>query len=241
MLDKLKDTGEKSLKRTIETHNKRIEESQEKLLEAKKNVVLEKKVKFDFREGGSRSSTLFACTEINTALGETPLADSTHFFNLKNDRIRIIGANGSGKSSLCRVITGELSIITGEITHFPKQVIYFDQTLSFLDPNKTILENALEKSKFIISETEIRIRLGRLGFYGDDCKKTVSSLSGGELIRAAIGVLVSMPEAPSLLILDEPTNNLDLKGIEMLSASLRNFRSALLVITPMMTSQMILE
>jgi ATPase subunit of ABC transporter with duplicated ATPase domains len=48
-------------------------------------------------------------------------------------------------------------------------------------------------------------------------KKTVSSLSGGELIRAAVGVLVSMPEAPSLLILDEPTNNLDLKGIEMLS------------------------
>lgn len=101
MLDKLKDTGEKSLKRTIETHNKRIEESQEKLLEAKKNVVLEKKVKFDFREGGSRSSTLFACTEINTAPGGKPLWEIPLTFSIsKNDRIRIIGANGSGKSSL---------------------------------------------------------------------------------------------------------------------------------------------
>lgn len=232
MLDKLKDTGEKSLKRTIETHNKRIEESHEKLLDAKKNVALEKKVKFDFREGGSRSSTLFACTEINIAPGGKPLWQNQVTFSIsKNDRIRITGVNGSGKSSLCRVITGELPIITGEVTHLPKQVIYFDQTLSFLDPEKTILENALEKGNFIMSETEIRIRLGRLGFYGEDCKKPVSSLSGGELIRAAVGVLVSMPEAPSLLILDEPTNNLDLKGIEMLSTSLRNFRSALLVIT----------
>jgi ATPase subunit of ABC transporter with duplicated ATPase domains len=232
MLDKLKDNGEKSLKRTIESQNKRIEESQEKLLDAKKNIVLEKKVKFDFKEKGSGTTTLFACTQINIAPGGLPLWLNPLTFSIsKNDRIRIMGVNGSGKSSLCRVITGELPIITGEVTHHPKNVIYFDQTLSFLDPESTILENALKKGDFKVSETEIRIRLGRLGFYGEDCKKQVSSLSGGELIKAAVGVLVSMPEAPSLLILDEPTNNLDLKGIEMLSSALRNFKSALLVIT----------
>lgn len=232
MLDKLKDNADKSLKRTIETHQKRIEESEEKLSIAKKKVLIGNKVKFDFKQGDSRSSTLFACSDINIAPGGTPLWKSPlTFFISKNERVRVVGLNGSGKSSLCRVINGELPVVAGVVSHLPRGVIYFDQTLSFLDAGKTILENAMEKGNSTVPETEVRIRLGRLGFYGDDCKKQVASLSGGELIRAAVGVLVSLPEPPSLLILDEPTNNLDLAGIEMLSTSLKDFKSALIVIT----------
>ncbi|GJQ31978.1 MAG: ABC transporter ATP-binding protein [Ignavibacteriaceae bacterium] len=232
MLGLMKGSGEKTTQRKIEAHRAKIERAQEGIAEAEKKMIKEKKVTFDLLNSGSRSSIVFACTGLNILFGDARLwRRPLELTVARGERLRITGSNGSGKSSLCRVISGEDVTTDGELHIRPGNPVYLDQKLSFLDRSKTILENASRERKGAFDITEIRIRLGRLGFYGDDCFKLTASLSGGELIRAAVGVIVSLNEPPDLLILDEPTNNLDLKGIEMLQNAIGGYPGTVIIIT----------
>lgn len=232
MLNKMKATAEKTTQRKIEAHRAKIERAQEGIAEAERKMIKEKKVTFDLLNSGSRSSVVFACTGLNILFGDARLwRRPLELTVARGERLRITGSNGSGKSSLCRVISGEDVTTDGELHILPANPVYLDQKLSFLDRSKTILENASRERKGAFDITEIRIRLGRLGFYGDDCFKLTASLSGGELIRAAVGVIVSLNAPPDLLILDEPTNNLDLKGIEMLQNAIGGYPGTVIIIT----------
>ncbi len=232
MRNKMKATAEKTTRRNIEVHQAKINRAKEGIAEAKKKVIKEKKVTFDLLNSAGRSSVAFACTGLNILFGnERHWSRPMNLTISRGDRLRITGANGSGKSSLCKVISGEAITIEGETHILPANPVYLDQKLSFLDRSKTILENASREKNGALDITEIRIRLGRLGFYGDDCLKPTTSLSGGELIRAAVGVIVSLNTPPDILMLDEPTNNLDLTGIEMLQNAIRTYPGTLIVIT----------
>ncbi|MBN8545146.1 MAG: ABC-F family ATP-binding cassette domain-containing protein [Ignavibacteria bacterium] len=232
MLGKMKETGEKTLKKKIEAHTAKIVRAKEEITEAEKRIRKEKKTTFDFSSGGKNSSVVFACTGLNINFDDRILWDFPLNLTIsRGERIRVTGSNGSGKSSFCKVLTRDITNVLGEIHILPVNTVYLDQKLSFLDRSKTILENAASGNKGKFNETETRIRLGRLGFYGDDCHKLTGSLSGGELIRAAVGVLVSLNEPPDLLILDEPTNNLDLTGIEMLQKAIGSYPGTLVIIT----------
>ena len=147
----------------------------------------------------------------------------------KMDAIAIVGPNGIGKTTFIKSVVGKLPFIKGTSTYGANvEVGYYDQTQSALTPSNTVLDE-LWNDFATTPEVEIRNRLGAFLFSGDDVKKSVSMLSGGEKARLLLAKL-SM-ENNNFLILDEPTNNLDIQSIEIITSMIRAYRGTILLIS----------
>ncbi|MGT2754170.1 ABC-F family ATP-binding cassette domain-containing protein [Streptococcus ovis] len=147
----------------------------------------------------------------------------------KFDAIAIVGPNGIGKSTLLKSIIGQIPFIKGEATYGANvEVGYYDQTQSNLTPTNTVLDE-LWNDFSTTPEVEIRNRLGAFLFSGDDVKKSVAMLSGGERARLLLAKL-SM-QNNNFLILDEPTNHLDIDSKEVLENALIDFDGTLLFVS----------
>ncbi len=155
--------------------------------------------------------------------------EDLHFSWRGNIRLALKGSNGTGKSTLLRAIIGEKLQTRGELRLGSLRSMYLDQRCAMLDDAKTVLENVRESSH--ASESDLRNGLAKFLFTKDSVFQTVGTLSGGERLRAALACGLLSTEKPELLILDEPTNNLDLVNIEFLENLLREFRGALLLIS----------
>lgn len=144
-------------------------------------------------------------------------------------RIAIQGKNGSGKSTLIRAILGDEFNKRGSVQRGNLKTIYIDQQCSMLDEQKTILENVCQ---FATADKEtVRNKLAQFLFMKDSVFQTVASLSGGERMRVALACAFLSHEKPELLILDEPTNNLDLPNVEFLENLICQFCGALLIVS----------
>jgi ATP-binding cassette subfamily F protein 3 len=144
------------------------------------------------------------------------------------ERIAIVGANGSGKTSLLKALLGELRPLAGRVKTGPRVAKrYYDQHLADLDPSKTVLTEL--QDAFGLPEETLRTFLGRLLFHGDDAFKTIRSLSGGEKSRVALAKL--MLDDAGLLLLDEPTNHLDIPAQEMLEDALQDFEGTIVFVS----------
>jgi ATPase subunit of ABC transporter with duplicated ATPase domains len=143
------------------------------------------------------------------------------------ERIALVGPNGAGKTTLLRTITGELPPAAGEVRlAVPARLL--PQRLDVLDPALTVAGNVAGFAPHA-SANAVRANLARMLFPGRRADQPVSTLSGGELFRATLAALLLAEPAPQLLMLDEPTNNLDLPSLGHLTEALRCFRGALLV------------
>lgn len=143
------------------------------------------------------------------------------------ERIALIGRNGAGKTTLLRTIAGELEPVAGETTaHVPLR--FLPQRLDVLDDDRTVAENV---ARFAPGATNnrIRARLARFLFKGARADQPAATLSGGERFRAALAALMLAEPAPQLLMLDEPTNNLDLASVRQLTTALESYEGALIV------------
>jgi len=147
----------------------------------------------------------------------------------KMNAVAIVGPNGIGKSTFIKSIVDQIPLIKGE-KHFGAnvEVGYYDQTQSKLTPSNTVLDELWNDFK-LTPEVEIRNRLGAFLFSGDDVKKSVGMLSGGERARLLLAKL-SM-ENNNFLILDEPTNHLDIDSKEVLENALIDFDGTLLFVS----------
>lgn len=153
------------------------------------------------------------------------LWNPTTFFIRGGDKVGIIGPNGSGKTTLIRKILNKNS---RNIYRSPSMKIgYFAQDLNILDTNKTILNNVKEDSKQ--TETLIRTVLARLGFYQNDVNKKVDVLSGGERVKVSLAKIFVSDS--NFLVLDEPTNFLDIYTLEILEELLGEYEGTLMVIS----------
>ncbi|MEG3630274.1 ABC-F family ATP-binding cassette domain-containing protein [Streptomyces poriticola] len=144
-----------------------------------------------------------------------------------SERIALIGRNGAGKTTLLRTIAGELDPVAGEATaHVPLR--FLPQRLDVLDGGLTVAENV---ARFAPGATGNRIRaqLARFLFRGARADQQAATLSGGERFRAALAALMLAEPAPQLLMLDEPTNNLDMASVRQLTTALESYEGALLV------------
>ncbi len=145
------------------------------------------------------------------------------------ERIRLLGANGSGKSTLFSLLAGRAPD-AGVLRVGASRVAVLDQDAAVLGRDGTLAE-ALRRLAPGRAEHERRLLLGRFGFVQEAAGKPVSALSGGERIRAGLAALLASEQAPEMLLLDEPSNHLDLAGLEAIAAALRAYRGALLLVT----------
>ena len=148
---------------------------------------------------------------------------------MRGEFVAIIGPNGSGKTTLIRAILGNSFRTKGELRPGKLATLYLDQQCSILNETQSVLENVRAVSK--MSESEIRNNLAKLLFVGDSVFQEVRSLSGGERLRAALACGLLAEEKPELIILDEPTNNLDLGNIKFLENLISQFKGAVIIIS----------
>ncbi|MBV1937997.1 ATP-binding cassette domain-containing protein [Streptomyces sp. BV286] len=143
------------------------------------------------------------------------------------ERVALIGRNGSGKTTLLRTIAGELEPVSGE-AHVHVPLRFLPQRLDVLDDELTVAENVARFSPGA-TNNRIRARLARFLFRGARADQTAATLSGGERFRAALAALMLAEPAPQLLMLDEPTNNLDMASVRQLTTALESYEGALIV------------
>ncbi len=157
------------------------------------------------------------------------LTEDLNFDLTRGDRVALIGPNGVGKTSLLKVLIGDLQLEHGSI-NWGKDIHigYYDQEHEKLNPNNTILEEVWDKFP-TMKESKIRGVLGRFLFSGEDVFKKIGDLSGGEKSRVALSKLMLI-EA-NLLLLDEPTNHLDLQSKEVLESALKDYEGTILFIS----------
>ena len=202
---------------------------------------LEKMERLDKPEAGKKSANMtfqsektsgnLVLTVENAAIGYDGeiLSEPINLDLRKMNAVAIVGPNGIGKSTFIKSIVDQIPFIKGE-KHFGAnvEVGYYDQTQSKLTPSNTVLDELWNDFK-LTPEVEIRNRLGAFLFSGDDVKKSVGMLSGGERARLLLAKL-SM-ENNNFLILDEPTNHLDIDSKEVLENALIDFDGTLLFVS----------
>jgi ATPase subunit of ABC transporter with duplicated ATPase domains len=152
-------------------------------------------------------------------------------FNLQisgGERVRIAGKNGSGKTTLLRLILGTLRPHGGSVKLFGRAA-YLNQDLSLLDPQKSVVQNIMDLSG--LKENQSHAIAADFGFKGRDGMKIAGTLSGGELLKATLAAILGNADQPDILILDEPTNNLDIKSTDILSDALNQYKGAILLVS----------
>lgn len=160
-------------------------------------------------------------------LWQTPIS-----FQLKSgDRLRIEGTNGSGKTTLLKIITGQLQPQEGTLTRADFSYVYLNQEYSIIDDRNSILEQAYAFNSRNLPEHEIKIILNRYLFPASEWDKSCRKLSGGEKMRLAFCCLMISNNTPDMFILDEPTNNLDIQSIEIITTTIKNYAGTVIAIS----------
>ncbi|MCI1881967.1 MAG: ABC-F type ribosomal protection protein [Sporolactobacillus sp.] len=171
-----------------------------------------------------RKRIVLRAERVSARFGKRVLWQPVNFFIRGGDKLAIIGPNGSGKTTLLRKIIHR----DPGISYSPAlQIGYFHQDLSILDVKRTVLENVRSTSKQ--EETVIRTVLARMHFYRDDVEKPVGVLSGGERVKVALSK-VFLSDI-NLLMLDEPTNYLDMEAVDALEVLLADYPGSVLVVS----------
>ncbi|WP_449404670.1 ATP-binding cassette domain-containing protein [Hymenobacter chitinivorans] len=148
------------------------------------------------------------------------------------ERLALRGSNGTGKTTLIRLLLGLQAPTRGTVRRAAGRAVYIDQDYSLLPAHGTVYELAQHFNREAARpEHEVKIRLARFLFGPDTWDQPAPSLSGGEKLRLALCGLTLGRPAPDLLVLDEPTNNLDLQNLAILTAALREYAGTVLVVS----------
>lgn len=175
---------------------------------------------------------LVTASHINHRYNEQQLWQEPQSFQITSgERIAIKGANGTGKTSLLRMMLGQLAPATGTIERAAVHSMYIDQDYSLIDGMLSVYEQAARFNTGSLQEHEIKIRLNRYLFTKEDWDKKCGSLSGGEKMRLLLCCLTISEQAPGIIVLDEPTNNLDIQNIEILTAAMNMYTGTLLIVS----------
>ena len=147
----------------------------------------------------------------------------------RGEKLGILGGNGLGKSTFLKTIVGKIPALSGEYRFGTNvQIGYFDQQMAMYTSNKTVLDDFWDEYPNL-TETEARNALGAFLFSGDDVFKNVNMLSGGEKVRLALCKILTT--RPNVLVLDEPTNHMDIVGKETLESMLKDYKGTLIFVS----------
>lgn len=212
-------------------HEQKVKDAQNKFKELKSRIPETNRIFIEIPDSRIPNGKAVAAFErvFFSFVPDKVLFNNVSFEISGPERIALVGENGSGKTTLIRLLLGELQPLSGAVRLGITRLAYLDQHVAFMDNTKTLLDNLKIMSG--LSDSDSRNYLAKFLFESDTVFKDYGALSGGERIRAALACVLARKEAPQLLILDEPTNNLDLDSIERLESALTNFEGALLVIS----------
>ena len=197
-----------------------------------KTLITAKDINFGYHSAPNDSDSQSDNEPSENNLPEQLLWQTPVSFQLKSgDRLRIEGTNGSGKTTLLKIITGQLQPQTGTLTRADFSYVYLNQEYSIIDDRNSVLEQVYAFNNRNLPEHEIKIILNRYLFPASEWYKSCRKLSGGEKMRLAFCCLMISNNTPDMFILDEPTNNLDIQSIDIITATIRNYTGTVIAIS----------
>lgn len=233
MMNTLRNNAENSTSKLKSVHAEKIGGLSQDLQELRSSLPDIDKMKFGFDNSDlHKGKILFTATDINFGYGNKPLwKDKLNFQITSGERIVLKGKNGSGKTTLINLILGNLEPQSGTIYRANNKSVYIDQDYSLLDNTLKVYEQAQQFNTSALQEHEVKIRLNRFLFAKDDWDKPCISLSGGERMRLLLCCLTINSKSPDIIILDEPTNNLDIQNVEILTTAINEYQGTLIVVS----------
>ncbi|HLA74585.1 MAG TPA: ATP-binding cassette domain-containing protein, partial [Gammaproteobacteria bacterium] len=190
-------------------------------------------VRLDVDSGQASGKLVINAEHISLSYDAAPLIKDFSIRILRGDRIGLIGPNGVGKTTLLKLLLGDLQPASGKVEHGTKlQVAYFDQLRAHLDPERSVIDNIGNGSDTVTINGKTKHIISYLQdflFAPERARSPVKSLSGGECNRLLLARLFTQPA--NLLVMDEPTNDLDIETLELLEELLDNYQGTLLLVS----------
>ncbi len=233
MMNTLRNNAEKSTARTKEVHAAKTGIIADELSNLRASLPELDKMKFDFDKSILHNGKiLFDGKGMQLVYNGMPVWQQPLDVQLlSGDRVAIKGNNGSGKTSLIKVILNQVVPQSGSVHRALNSVVYIDQDYSLIQNEFTVYEQAQQYNKSGLQEHEVKSKLSRFLFTKAFWDKPCASLSGGERMRLALCCITVGNAAPDLIILDEPTNNLDIQNVTILTNAIKDYEGTLLVIS----------
>ena len=231
---KIKDLEEFIAKNKARASTAALAQSKVKILEkidVMEDLQFDSNLEFNFNYKDTAAKYLLEVKDVSFGYSsKNILFKDINFALSKGETLGIIGKNGKGKSTLLNVIANELTTLTGSIDYHPSTVFgHFGQTnISHLNKNSTIMDE-IYSANVKLPESSIRGICGLMMFSGDNAKKKISLLSGGEKSRVMLGKIIA--KDVNLLFLDEPTNHLDMDSIDALTTAIKAFEGSCIIVT----------
>lgn len=232
-MNTLRNQAERSTSRLKKVHEGIIGNLFGELQELRASLPDEDRMRFGFYDSAlHKGKVLFKGTAINHSYGAGMLwPDDLNIHITSGERIAIKGSNGSGKTTLIKLILGRLEPGRGQVFRGHMRSVYIDQDYSLIKNKLKVFEQALEFNTGGLQEHEVKIRLNRFLFGPEVWDKPCAILSGGERMRLMLCCLTLFETSPDIIVLDEPTNNLDIQNIEILTAAINKFQGTLVAVS----------
>ncbi|WP_426669696.1 ABC-F family ATP-binding cassette domain-containing protein [Mucilaginibacter sp. McL0603] len=232
-MNTFRNNAEKSTSRTKGVHAEKVGIISQELTQLRASLPDIDKMKMGFDNSRLHKGKILMTTkDINWKYNDQLLwKQSLNFQITSGEHIVINGLNGSGKTTLIKIILGELELQSGTIDKAEFKAIYIDQDYSLIDNSISVYEQAQQFNSGVLQEHDIKIRLNRFLFTREYWDKSCTALSGGEKMRLMLCSLTIDHKAPDIIILDEPTNNLDIQNIEILTTAINEYKGTLIVVS----------
>lgn len=229
----LQSKAEQSSAKLKDSQNEKINDISDSLKQIRQQIQEQKVLRIDLKKSDvHRRKMLVSAKDINFSYGEKMLWKDALTFEIRSgDRVRIEGNNGIGKTTLTKLLTGGLQPSTGDIFIANFQCLYIDQEYSMLDGQLSIFEQVQKFNDRHMPEHELKMLLHYHQFPRETWDRKSEALSGGEKMKLILCCAAVSNNTPDLLVLDEPTNNLDTYSQEILTETVKNFTGAVLVIS----------
>lgn len=233
MMNTLRNNAEKNSSKLQSVHTEKISGISHELRDLRSSVRNSDQMKVNFNDSNLHSGKILITAEnINFSYGEQKLWKENLSLEIRSgDRISIKGGNGSGKTTLIKLLLGKIEPPEGQINRSGFNSIYIDQEYSLIDNDSTLYDFVQTFNDSAMQESEVKTLLSRFLFGKDTWDKKCGMLSGGERLRLLLCGLSISNKAPDMIVLDEPTNNLDLQNVDILTHSIKDYHGTLLVIS----------